>query len=513
MNSFRNMIYSVGGQMISILVDFAARTIFIYLMGRANVGANNVLTNVISILSLSELGISTAIIYALYKPLAEGDQAKVRALMRLYKRMYRNIGLVVAALGLMLYPFLPRLIQGYETVENLNIIYLLYLAKSVVSYWFYACNGSLLVADQKKYIQTAITTATHILTAIAQIVVLLATHNYILYLATAILWQMITQYLVSKRTYKLYPHLKEKDQSDVIDKEERQSIFRNVFALSLYKLASTVVSSTDNLIISSNAQLGLSGAATYGTYTMLLGYINSFIRQIFASSTASIGHLHSTAKPEKKHEVFRCMSFLNFWVYGVCGVCVYVLFNPFITLWLDDAAYLLDNATVILIVVSFLLRGLELTVVTYKDACGLYWKGKLRPVLNAILNLVISLWLVGPLGIKGVIIGTITSNLLTTWWFDAYLVHTRVFHISPVKYYLRFWGYFLLIAIAAAVTKWLVGYLPTHTFLGFIGAGAIALVIPNALFFFVCRNMPEFAYFMRTMRSVAGKFIKRGKSA
>lgn len=180
-NSIRNTIYALGTQIISMLMSFIVRTVFIYTLGKNYLGFNGLFSNIFSILSLTELGMGTAIIYSMYKPVAQEDHRKIAALLNLYRTFYRIVRVIVAILGLSLLPFLDYLVSGIQDIPELEIIYLLYLSSSVISY-FFAYKKSILIVYQQDYISSRINLLINFIQGIIQIAILILWHNYILYL-------------------------------------------------------------------------------------------------------------------------------------------------------------------------------------------------------------------------------------------------------------------------------------------------------------------------------------------
>ncbi len=518
MNSIRNIVTGIGGQIINILLGFVSRTIFIKALGVEYLGVSGLFSNILTILNISELGINTAIVFSLYKPLTENDRIKIAASVKLLKRVYKIIGFIVLIIGLLILPFLPYIIKEKTEIVNLNVIYLIYLAQSVLSYWFFSYKNSILQADQKQYVASLIgyiiTFSVHalqilVLICIISFDILTASTGFIIYLLINMIFVIIKNLLVSLKVDKLYPYLSEKElrkQTEGLDETEKRDIFKNVIGLSCYKISGTVLTSTDNVIITHFVNVASTGL--YSNYTMILAMVTTVISVIFTSFTAGIGNLYVTESSEKSEFIFRCLNFLNFWVYGVASVCLFNLANPFIELWIGKD-FLLSEAIVLVIVLNFLSDGLQNAVILYKDACGLFWHGKLRPIASAVLNIVFSVILVQYMGITGVLLGTILSRFLTTWWYDAMLVHKKVFNISPSGYYIRYVRSILIVSITAAITYKIAGMLTYGSWLTFIATGALSFIFPNFVFIILFRHTSEYKYIKEMILNILNHVFKK----
>lgn len=182
-NSFYNILAGIAGTILSSILAFMVRTIFIRVLGETYLGFNGLYTNILTVLSLAELGVGSSIAYMMYKPLAEKNEEKLAQVVQFYRKIYRVIGVVILVLGLCLVPFLP-LIVNFENTENLNYIalYLLYLADTVSTYLFFAYKRGVLVADQKVYISNIFDLIITTILSILQIITLLIFRNFYIYI-------------------------------------------------------------------------------------------------------------------------------------------------------------------------------------------------------------------------------------------------------------------------------------------------------------------------------------------
>ncbi len=490
-NSLRNAAVSTAGQVISSLLRFACRTVFIYTLGKEYLGISSLYANVLTILSLSELGFSAAITYCLYEPLAKGDEETIRSLMAFFRKVYRIVGLVVLALGLCLMPFLPHLMTGVTDKVNIYHYYLLYLAQPVTSYLFFAYKAVLLSADQKRYLSNAVTIFCNVALNLLQMLVLVIWRSFFIYTTLAIAAQIIQNIVVSILVDRRYSYLKQP--AGPLGQEHRKDLYHRIYATFLQKVSITVTNATDNLVIS--AFVGMTAVGLYNNYYLIVTTVRGFLSGLFGALTASLGNLFVTGSKERSAFIFRSLNLAGNAVTAVCSVCFLVLFQPFITLWAGED-YLLDRFTVWTIVLNFATIYLQSMVQIYRDATGLTVVGKYRSVINAALNLVISVLLVKRLGMAGVFLGSVIARLAVNWWFDAWVLHRKGFGCSPVGYYLRYLLSLALIVVSYLVTETLCRGFSEATWLNLIIKAAVGVLVTVGLYLVIYGRSKEMRYLM-----------------
>lgn len=502
-NSLKNILTSVGGQTLTIVLQFLSRTIFIYTLGIEYLGISSLFTNILQVLNITELGIGSAIVFSLFKPLAENDAYQISAIMNFLKKVYYLVGLLIGAIGIILIPFLPFIITDTTVVDEINLIFILFLFQSVSTYFFKAYKVSIIKADQKGYVYNIIKHSINTVTVIAQIVILLIFKSFILYLILGIVSNIIVNLLVSKKVDKLYPFLRE-NKGIVLDSVQKKEIYKNIFGISMYKINSTIVRSTDSIVISSF--ISTIAVGMYSNYYLIVSSLITLTKLVFSSFTASIGNLFVTEDNERNNFIFRCISFFSFWLYGFFAISLWILINHFIVVWIGPD-FLFPEYIVAIIVLDFLMDGYQQVVISYKDACGLFWHGRYRPVATAILNIIISVSLAPKIGIPGVLLGTIISRLLTTWWFEPYMVHKYAFRKSSLDYFVRYFKFFLLVVVTGIITHIIVSPFSMKSLSGLFIKALIVTMVPNSIFYVLFRNTPEIKYIINTIK----KIIKRKK--
>lgn len=453
-NTIRNGATGIIGQVSSTLLSFINRTVFIYFLDSIYLGINGLFSNILSMLSLAELGIGTAIIFKMYKPLATNDERQIKALMNFYKLAYRIIGIVVISLGLLLIPFLDVIVGEHNEILNFTLIYVLYLLNSASTY-FFAYKRSLLSADQKEYINSINRVIFLIIQNIGQFIVLYFTKDFLLYLIVGIISTIVSNIRISFICDKKYPYLK--NNKEHLSKLERKELYKYTFAQTCHKIGGVVVNGTDNILITVFVKNGLNMVGLYSNYLFILSAIKSILNSLFNSATASIGNLNVTENMEKSKQIFNRMFFINYILFGFVSCCFYVLANDFISIWVGEN-FLISDSVVAILVLNYYLSGMRQTCITYNTTLGLFWNDRYKPLFEAAINFIASIILINFFGFIGVFLGTVISNLTTNFWVEPYLLYKYGFKTSLSDYFVRYLKYtattfFAILVVGIIISK------------------------------------------------------------
>lgn len=497
-NVARNAWFAFIAQVINIVLSFLSRTVFIRLLGAEYLGVNGLFTNILTMLSFAELGIGNAIIYNLYKPLAENDQEKVKSLMALYEKAYKTIGCAIGLLGLLVMPFMGYIVKDAPNIdENINFIYLLFLANTVLSY-FLVYKKSIITADQKNYIVSYYHQALHVLQVILQTVFLILTGEYVVFLLIQIMCTALSNIVLSKRADKMYPFLVS-GTAEPLAYEERQEIFADVRSLFMYKLGSVVLNGTDNLIIS--ALIGVAAVGLSSNYLLVIAALGTIAGQVVGAFTASIGNLNAVADAERQERVFDCLFFICAWIYGYISVGLYMFLNPFINIWLGHD-YLLSNGVVFALVLHFYINSVQFAAYTYRTTMGLFRQGRLAPLFAAVLNIILSIGLANSFGLTGIFLATSIARFFTMGIVDPFLVYRIGFDKSPVPYYIK---YFLFGSIFIGLyigIDYALSWIAVTSVLGLITKAVVMTVLFNGAMILIFRNERNFKDIKRSLVSI-----------
>lgn len=497
-NSIINSAMSIVTQVLTVVLNFAVKTVFIKMLNDEYLGVNGLFTNIITMLSLADLGIGIAIPYSLYKPLAKKDEHKINVLMNFYKKVYTIIGIAVLLIGLSLTPFLGLIIKDIpKNVPHLSLIYILFVIHSASSY-FFVYKKFLIDSDQKGYITSRIIFTFSTLLSIIQIILLVTTKNYILFLLSSIILVIIQNIYISSKANKLYPFIKNKT-DEKLEKEDMEGIKKNVSSLFIYKVGTVIMNGTDNIIISKF--IGLIIVGFYSNYVLIINSITTVLNQIFNAITSSIGNLVVTTNKKRSKEVYDNLNFANFWLYALFGVCIIVLINPFINIWIGKK-YVMGFSIVFLLVLNFYVLGMQSVTNSFRNAYGLFWIAKYRPIIMVIINIVISVVLVQFIGIEGVLIGTLISRLLTTAWLDPYIVHKYGFEISPKSYYVDYLKYLVIFTAISIILNYFVSMITINNIFILILIAILVVISVNAILVLLFFKTSEFNYFYDKIKKI-----------
>lgn len=432
-NSILNASSGIIVYFIKTILSFITRTVFIYILGKEYLGLDSLILNTVMMLSIAELGISSAISFSLYEPLAKNNLEKVSTIMSLYKKAYFLVGTFILIAGVVLSIFLPSFISDISNFENVYLIFYLYLVNTALSY-FISYKDILLSADQKTYKITKYSLASSIILSASQIIILLFTKNYILYLIMNLIVNLGYRSIVNRHIGRNYLGVSFNSKNSV-EKVEKKSIIKNVKALFFHKIGGYIVNGTDSLIIAKFVGIGAVGM--YANYLMIVTVASSLISQTFNSLIPSFGNLLTMKDNNKSYHIFEQMNILNFVLSGLASLLIAICINDFILLWIGPK-YILSSVTVILITISFFLTTMRISSFIAKSAAGLFDVDKYTPIIQSIVNLVFSLLLVGPLGLNGIILGTIISSILLPSWQRPYIVYKFIFKRSSKVYFLNY---------------------------------------------------------------------------
>lgn len=495
-SSFRNFFFGSFSQIASLLLGFAVRSVFIRYLDITYLGLNGLFTNILTILSLAELGFGSVMVYALYSPLAKGDRDKVISYMQFYAKVYVYIGLIIAVTGVVLIPFLKYLIKdGADRFDNLNLLYLLFLSESVFSY-FVAYKRSILNADQKSYIISWWHFVFFVIRSVCQILSLMLYANFILYIVIQILSTISENIYLSYKVDKIYPFLNTKF-TIPLTKEELMSIKMNVYALVLSNFSRVALKGTSNIIISACVGIGIVGL--YSNYLMITGALIMLLSQVFSALSGSVGNFIAKESSDKYIELFNRLDFLNFYLYGIVGICIYVFINPFISFWIGSE-YLLNKNVVMVISANFMIEGFLYSLWLFRSTMGLFTQGKYRPVFSAVINIVFSVILGNYMGLIGVLLGTTLARILVNAWFDPYVIF-KYGLFSPVKYYyVKYLKRLVVILCTVFICEYINNnWLVSNLFLIFFIKFVFLFILMNIVFYLIYRRTNEVLYYKKIL--------------
>lgn len=481
---------------LHIICQFVSRTVIIYVLTIEYVGLSSLFSNILTMLSLAELGVGEAIIFSLYGPIARNEQDVINRIMNFYRKVYISVGCFVLVLGSALTPFIGHFIKDMPDIPNIHLIYVLYVVNSAVSY-FFSYKSAFVTANQNNYIVVLNNGLFEVAMVAVQAVILFTTKNYVAYMIAGICFVLVQNISITVIADKKYPYIKEHSKSKM-PAEIFDQIKKNTWAMVFHKIGTIIVFATDNLIISKF--IGLVSVGIYTNYCTITNAVTTFISKFFTAISASVGNLAVEESVEVQEKTLFRVLFINFWLYVFSCCCLYNLLNPFIRdIWLSEK-YLFGNAIVLLIVVKIYITGLRGAAQTFKNAKGLYWYNKYMPIYESLINLAVSLLLVSKIGVSGVLIGTIISSVLTCVWIEPHVLYKYGFNKSAYKYYAKYILYFVIFILIMGVTAFVDSFVTKTGFLAFIMHLAISVTVPNLCMVVLFRRTDEFGYMVRVLK-------------
>lgn len=504
--SILNILTGVGGYFLNTVLGFVCRMVFVRCLSADYLGVNGLFTNILTMLSLAELGVGSAIVYALYKPLAENDEEKIASLMRLYSKAYRVIGTLIAVVGLALMPFIKLIIQEQPNIsESIYLLYGINLFNTASSY-FFSYRSSLLIAAQRNYIVSGINYAITILQSVLQMVFLLKFRNYLGYLLIQTAGTFVFYILVSYVATKQFPFIRKKDVKP-LPKNEQKMLFSNIRDLMIYKVSSLLVNSTDNILITFFNGLATTGIAS--NYTLLVNTLNSLLSQVFNGLTASIGNHNASESGEKRYQLFSFLNMMNFWIFGWAALGIFFCSSDLVQLCFGEE-YVLSAEIPFVMALNFFTVGMMNAVWTYKHTLGLFHHGRFIQFFTGILNIAFSALLGTYWGLFGILFATFIARLFTSLWYDPYAVFKYGFHM-PLCVYVRKLIYYMVVMTISAVlcqASFLLvgGDLVVRTLLKML----LCSIIANLTFWIFFRKTSEFSMFKNYLAQFGCKLFKKG---
>ena len=485
--AFVNIIWGFIEKMITLICPFIIRTIMIYKLGNEYLGLNGLFTSILQVLSLAELGFGDAIVFSMYKPIIENDNKMLSALLNLYKKVYRIIGMVILCVGFLILPFITKFVKGgYPSEVNIYVLYCIYLFNTVISYFLFAYKESLLKAHQRNDVTAKVTMISSTLQYIIQAVLLIIVANYYLYLTIIIATQIFNNLYGAWKCNKMFPDYNARGH---LDKSEVKVINGKVRDLFTAKLGSVVIDSADTIVISTF--LGLTTLAIYNNYFYIMSSIYGFIMIIFNACMAGVGNSLIVESEDKNYNDLKKFLYIVCWIASVCTCCLLGLYQPFMKMWVGEKSMLSFNL-VICICIYFFVRNINTLINMYKDAAGMWHEDKWRPLVVSLANLGLNLILVHYIGLFGILLSTILTMAFIGMPWLIYNLFTVIFKRNAIEFIFKMLFYTGLVCIMCVITYAVCVHISLSGVVGFVVKGIVIFGIANVIFLGATFLMPEF---------------------
>lgn len=485
-NAKRNIVNGMVREVLSMVLAFVTRTMVLYVLGEQYLGLSGLFTSILNVLNLAELGFNTAVVYFLYRPIAENDYDQICAITAYLRRMYRLIGSIILVAGLAVLPFLPHLISGeHPDSMNVYVLYLIYLANSVFSYWFYAYNSILFTATQRTDIVSKVYLVVSFGTKLAQLVVLVIFHDYYLFALLMVLGTVLNNLLLHHIFQKKMPEYVPRGQ---ISGELKRSIGKQMRAIFVAKIGSVARNGCDSIFLS--AWFGLVLVASYDNYMYIFNAIMSVVWMVGGAIQASVGNCMVKESLEKNRFNFFRFDFLFSWFVGWCTVCMFCLYQPFIRIWMKGKeSLLLSDFNMMLICLYFYSTAICLVQNVYANGAGLFSQMRNWFVLEALGNLILNAILGYIFGVSGIIVATTISIVVCNFFARSQILFRNYFKTSAAEYVTTQSVYFAVMIIGCITTSWVCNLVEQTGILGLLLRMGICVIVPNCVFAVLhCRN-------------------------
>lgn len=492
----RNSVVGAIAFGIQIIITFISRVVFIRYLGIEYLGVNDLYANLLSVLSLADLGFETVLMYSLYKPIANNDQVLICELVNTFKKLYRLIAVVVFVLGILLVPFLSQIIKdsGLNN-QDLIVYYLFFLGNSVCSYLM-VYKSALLQADQNVYIVKLIKAFTQLLCGVVQIVLIIVFRDYIAYLIAMLATTLINNLILSNKATRQYDFLSNR-YVGALQTDIKEKLIENTKSVFWYKMGTTIVNSTTNIFIS--VIIGATMVGYYSNYYTVVAAIVSVTGIFNSSFIPAIGdYLSIHDDGEKRQLLFSTILLFYFMLATAFSSILLLCINQFIQFWIGDL-YVLKWHTVFVIIFSFYFQCIAHPMWMFRETSGLFKEIKLCVLSMALLNIIFSYFLGEYLGLTGIIGATVLSRLITLFWYEPIVLNRNIFHTGIVKY----WGKWIKYFSVSLLTMILVVPLLTNqlnTFWGMIAKALVVCLFTIILFFCFFRKSDEMTGLMSRLR-------------
>lgn len=501
LNSAKNLASSIIISFITIILGFITRKLFVDAIGVEYLGLNGLLQNILGVMTLLEGGFAGSVVYNLYKPIAQDNRPKIIALLQLYRKVYRYIALAVFICGLVIYPFIGFFIKDANNLDYVSIVYFIFLFNSLIQY-FTAYKWSLINANQKNYKLTTINLIYQIGLSITKIAILYYTQNYILFLVIESLFGVGYNIAIVRKANQLFPYITTKEKY-FVDSEVKQNIITNMKALFLHALGGYFMHSTDNIIISSFVGIAIVGL--YSNYTLLIGIIKGLVSQVLNSFSESVGNLIASESSNKVYQVFRTVFFVNFIVVSIPVIIFYNTLTPFVDWWLGKE-YELSHFVLCVILFNFYIDNMRSSALTFKVKSGIFVQDRFTPLLQGVINLILSLVLVKYFDLAGVLIATGISILSIGFWQFPRLIYKQTFKQPLCNYFIKYAQYTTIALIVIFISSNLCKLVCTDILILKIVVNAIiSLVIITITYYLLFRKTDSYRELMLYVKAILKK--------
>lgn len=500
-NSIKNTIASTSVYIVTIILGFISQSIFIRILGAEYNGIKGLFSNILNMLSIAELGFGSAIVYHLYKPMAEKNTQQIKILVKYYRNVYHTIAYVILGIGILILPILPTVVGEVSIPENVIFLFFLYLLSTVFSYLL-TYKRSVLYADQKNYVINIVNGIFIILKNIAQITIIVWTQNFVAYLINQIVFAILENVIINRIVNRKYTYVRNLKDCKEISNELKKDITVKVKGLLFHKIGCFIVLGTDNIIISMTKGLGVVAVGMYANYNMIIGQVRNLFASMFASLTASVGNLLVEKDKRKARDIYKSILLLNSWLFSFGAISIYCMIEPFVKIWIGGE-YILSKFVLITLVINLYIQGIRSTSSMFSEAGGIFYENRFVPIIESIVNMIASLIFVQIFGFAGVFLGTILSTMILFFYSYPKYVYKLVLDGTYQEYFQLLFKHVLITISIGLITGLISSFIRVQSaWIELILNGILCFILPNMLYFLFAMKMPEFDFYREKLRNM-----------
>ncbi len=504
-NAKRNLIAGTIYKVVELGTPFVTRTILLYYLGVEYLGLSSLFVSILQVLNLAELGFSRAIIFSLFKPLAEKDVAAVNALLAFYRKTYRIVGLVILGAGVIVLPFVPKLIKGdYPSDINIYILFLIYLINTCVSYWLFAYKNALITAAQRQDIISNISTILGLIKFVFQVIMLIIFKNYYAFIILNVFFTIINNILVSKYSKKIFP---EYICEGSIDQNTKENLIQQIKGIAIGKFSQVSRNSFDSIVLSMFC--GLVELTVYSNYFYIMTAVTGILGIIIESISSSVGDSIATETVEKNYEDFQYFNFFYAWISSWFTICLLCLFQPFMIIWVGEDLCAPEDTLILFVMYFYLLHVGQIRAV-YASSAGIWWELRWLSIGEMICNVVLNFVLGWKFGMNGILIATLITVFLFSIVGISIITFNKYFKKPPVQFFLSILVYLTVTCIVGGISYFVVGLIRLDGITALVIKGIICIVLPNFMFFLFCCLSKKYKSYFFKMIHFAKRLISRG---
>lgn len=485
--SVRNTSVAVITRICAILAGFITRIVFTHIIRQEYVGISSLFSDILNALAFSESGIDTAVSFALYIPVAEGDKERQKSLMYMFRNFCRMAALFLLIGGLLMIPFVKILIKDYSDNNDLIFVYLLYLMNCTVSYLM-AYKKILIEAHQLGYLNMKYQMGSLVLQNILQMIVLLHTGNFLLFVSAMPLCTVLNNIAISKKADRLYPYLKDKNIRK-IPKNEKNKIYQNIDSMLLHKLGMVSINNTDNILLA--VIVGIISNSVYSNYYLIIGSVRQILNQVFRGIIASVGNLGARENRGHIQKIYEASFFAGQWIFGLSAICIFEIIDIFIELCFGGH-YIFPQGVTLVLCLNFYFTGMRQATLVFHESLGIFVYDRYKTIAEVLINLAVSILLGRYFGALGVFLGTLASMITISLWVEPYVLYKYYLKTSYITFFLRFCLYILVTSLLWFGEDFLCRHVGGCLGMICVKRIGICVIITNLVYLFLYHRTEEF---------------------